>query len=90
MFISSFLTCLCQNFHIQISEEALEAWTQGDLTRTEQVLTEKILDVQDPSRHSQCLAHRSLVRSRLKHYKLAIDDAKKVAFRLSLVSSRIT
>jgi hypothetical protein len=72
-------------------QETLETWTQpeGDLTRTEQILTEKVLDVQDPSRHSQCLAHRSLVRSRLMRYNLAIDDAKKVAFRLSLVSSYI-
>jgi hypothetical protein len=74
---------------MKISEEILEAWTQGDLTRTEQMLTAKILDVEDPSRHSQCLAQRSLVRSRLKQYNLALDDAQKVAFRLSLVSSRI-
>jgi hypothetical protein len=72
---------------MQISEETLEAWTQGNLTRAEKVLTEKILDVQDPSCHLQYLAHRSLIRSRLKQYNLAIDDAKKLAFRLSLVSS---
>jgi hypothetical protein len=40
---------------MQINKETLEAWTQGDLTRTEKVLTEKILDVQDPCRHSQYL-----------------------------------
>ena len=53
----------------------LKSWTQGDLTRVEQLLTEEIAH---PFHSARALAQRALVRSRLKEWDLAMEDAKKV------------
>ena len=60
---------------MDIDGAAFQVWTQGDLIRVEQLLTE---DTADPSLHSLALAQRAIVRSRLKRWGLAMDDAKKV------------
>ena len=66
-----------------ISDAAFESWTQGNLTLVEQLLTDDILH------HSHALAQRALVRTRLKQWEMAIDDAKKVIV-VSHVYSRMS
>ena len=52
-----------------------KSWTQGDLARVEEFLTEEIAD---PVHHARAFAQRSLVRSRLGRWDMATEDAKKV------------
>ncbi|KAF8554957.1 WD40 repeat-like protein [Imleria badia] len=59
---------------MDIDDAALKYWTQGDLTRTEALLTEVITD---PNLHAHALAQRALVRSHLKQTDMAMVDAKK-------------
>ena len=61
-----------------ISDAAFKSWTQGDLTRVEDLLTEEIAHPSNPLRHALALAYRALVRSRSKKWNMAIDDATKV------------
>ena len=61
---------------MDIDSAALKSWTQGDLTRVEELLTELIID---PVLHAHALAQRALVRSRLKQTDLSVVDAKKVS-----------
>ena len=63
-----------------ISDAAFKSWTQGDLIRVEQLLTDDISHPFNPFYHSRALAQRALVRTRLKRWEMAIDDAKKVFF----------
>ncbi|KAF8546790.1 WD40 repeat-like protein, partial [Imleria badia] len=56
-----------------IDDAEFKSWTQGDLTRVEQLLTK---DIADPSLQALAFAQRSLVRSRLKRWDMAMDDAK--------------
>ena len=74
---------------IYISDTIFELWMRDDLTRVEELLTEEIEQPVDPHllRHARALAYRALVRSRLKQWDMAIDDAKKV-FLSSFVLSR--
>ncbi|KAI9569853.1 hypothetical protein HD554DRAFT_2170850 [Boletus coccyginus] len=60
-----------------ISDAAFKLWTQGDLTRVEELFADDIIHPSNPSHHARALAHRALVRSRLKRCDMAIDDAKK-------------
>ncbi|KAF8557544.1 hypothetical protein OG21DRAFT_1482211, partial [Imleria badia] len=59
---------------MDIDDAAFKSWTQGDLTRVEELLTEVIAD---PVLHAHALAQRALVRSRLKQTDMAMVDAKK-------------
>jgi len=61
-----------------ISDAAFKLWTQGDLARAEELFAEETIHTSNPSHHACALAHRALVRTRLKRYDMAIDDAKKV------------
>ena len=63
-----------------ISENEFRSWTQGDLTRVEQLFTDDISHPFNPFYRSRALAQRALVRTRLKQWEMAIDDAKKVLF----------
>ncbi|KAF8556859.1 hypothetical protein OG21DRAFT_1482770 [Imleria badia] len=66
-----------------ISDTAFKSWTEGNLTRVEQLLTEEILH---PFHQARALAQRALVRTRLKQWSTAVDDAKKsVTIQSSLI-----
>ncbi|KAF8551601.1 hypothetical protein OG21DRAFT_1605225, partial [Imleria badia] len=58
---------------MNIDDAAFKSWTQGDLTRAEELLTEVITV---PALHAHALAQRALVRSRLKQTDTAMNDAK--------------
>ncbi|KAI6045477.1 hypothetical protein EDC04DRAFT_60772 [Pisolithus marmoratus] len=58
---------------VQGSSEALKSWTRDDPTHTEMLLSEEITRVSRPSHY--VLASRALIRVRLKHVTLAIEDA---------------
>jgi hypothetical protein len=66
-----------------ISDAAFKSWTQGDLTRVEDLLTAEIEIVysSNPLHHAHALAYRALVRSRSKQWDMVIDDANKVILR---------
>lgn len=61
-----------------ITDAAIKLWAQGDLTRVENLFTKEITCPQSSFHHAQALAHRALVRCRLKQWDMAIDDAEKV------------
>jgi len=61
-----------------ISDATFKLWTQGDMVRVEELFGEDILHPSNPFHHARALAHRALVRARLKRCDMAIDDAKKV------------
>ena len=61
-----------------ISDAALNHWTKGDLTHVEDLLTPEVLQPSSPLNHARALAHRALVRTRLKQWNTAVDDATKV------------
>ncbi|KAG9311583.1 hypothetical protein JVU11DRAFT_7792 [Chiua virens] len=54
-----------------------DSWMQSDLAGVERFLSDELLHPSISSHHAYTLAYRSLVRSRMKLYDLAIDDAKK-------------
>jgi len=54
-------------------------WTQGDLARVGELFAEDTT-CPNPFYCARALAHRALVRTRLKQHDMAIDDAKKVNF----------
>ncbi|KAI6042189.1 hypothetical protein EDC04DRAFT_1023591 [Pisolithus marmoratus] len=60
---------------IAVSPKTLKSWTQGDPTHTEMLLSEEIRSASSPSHY--LLANRALVRARLKHLALAIEDVKE-------------
>ncbi|KAI6022663.1 hypothetical protein EDC04DRAFT_3143649 [Pisolithus marmoratus] len=60
---------------VQVSEEALKSWTQDDPTHTEMLLSEEITSASSPSHY--VLASRALIRVRLKHVALAIEDVNE-------------
>jgi hypothetical protein len=66
-----------------ISDAAFKSWTQGNLTRVEDLLTEEIETVHssNPLHHAHALAYRALVRSRSKQWNLVVDDSNKVILR---------
>ncbi|KAI6009516.1 hypothetical protein F5J12DRAFT_40996 [Pisolithus orientalis] len=60
---------------MQLSHETLTSWTQDDLMNTEVLLSEEVAGASSPS---HCvLANRALVRARLRHLTLAIEDAEE-------------
>jgi len=61
-----------------ISDAAFKLWTQGDLVRVEELFGEDIIHPSNSLHHARALAHRALVRTRLKQCDMAIEDAKKV------------
>lgn len=61
-----------------ISDLVFDSWTQGDLIRVDELLTEEIRHPSTPFYHARALAHRVLVRARSKQRNTAIDDAKMV------------
>lgn len=63
-----------------ISDVVFKLWSQGDLTRAEELLSGNIPHLSDPSHRAYTLAHRALVHARLKQWEAAADDAKKVIF----------
>ncbi|KAI6045469.1 hypothetical protein EDC04DRAFT_60648 [Pisolithus marmoratus] len=60
---------------MQVSEAALKSWTQDDPTHTETLLSEEVTKVSSASHY--VLANRALIRARLKHWALAIEDCKE-------------
>ena len=64
---------------IDITNAALDSWKQDRLADTETSLTRTITDSRDQSHHA--LANRALVRARLRHWDLAIEDATNVSLR---------
>ncbi|KAF8554958.1 hypothetical protein OG21DRAFT_1573744 [Imleria badia] len=57
-----------------LDDAAFKSWTQGDLTRVDELFTKQIAD---PLYHAHALAQRTLVRGRLQQWDKAIEDAKK-------------
>ncbi|KAI6030215.1 hypothetical protein EDC04DRAFT_2924015 [Pisolithus marmoratus] len=64
---------------IRVSDEALKSWTQDDPMNAEMLLSEEIKSASSPSHY--VLANRALVRARLKHFTLAMEDAAQ-SFRI--------
>ena len=62
-----------------ISETVFKSWTQGDLTRAEELLTQGAIAPSNTLCHAHMLAHRALVRARSKQWEMAIGDAKEVS-----------
>ena len=62
-----------------ITHAALDSWKQGRLADTETSLTQTITNSRNQSHHA--LANRALVRVRLGHWGLAIEDAENVGPR---------
>lgn len=60
---------------IHVSRETLASWTEDDPTNTERLLSEEIARALRPSQYF--LASRALIRVRLKHVALAIEDSKE-------------
>ncbi|KAG6369523.1 WD40-repeat-containing domain protein [Boletus reticuloceps] len=71
---SSYLTVNLPLMHI--SGAVFKSWTQGDWTRVEEVLAQDIMRPSDSLSHARALALRALVRTRLKNWDMALDDAK--------------
>ncbi|KAI5982355.1 hypothetical protein EDC04DRAFT_3150893 [Pisolithus marmoratus] len=59
---------------IHASDEILKSWTHDDPTATEILLSEEISRASSPSHYM--LANRALVRARLKHVVLAMEDVE--------------
>ncbi|KIO10639.1 hypothetical protein M404DRAFT_870046 [Pisolithus tinctorius Marx 270] len=60
---------------VQVNHETLKSWTREDLTNTEMLLSEELRSAPSPS---HCvLASRALIRVRLKHLALAMEDVKQ-------------
>jgi hypothetical protein len=68
---------------MHISDAAFKSWTEGDLTRVEDLLTADIETVHflNPLHHAHALAYRALVRSRSKQWDMVVDDSNKVILR---------
>ena len=62
-----------------ISETIFKPWTQGDLTRTEELLTRAAIAPSNTLYRAHTLAHRAVVRARSKRWEMAIGDAKEVS-----------
>ena len=60
---------------MDVDDAAFNSWTQGDLTHVEELLTE---EMGYPFHRARALAQRSLVRSRMRRWDMAVEDAKKV------------
>ncbi|KAI6040395.1 hypothetical protein EDC04DRAFT_2996564 [Pisolithus marmoratus] len=60
---------------VQVSDEALKSWTQGDLASTEMLLSAEITGTSSASHY--LLANRALIRVHLEHWALAIEDAER-------------
>ncbi|KAI5982354.1 hypothetical protein EDC04DRAFT_1833915 [Pisolithus marmoratus] len=60
---------------VQMSHAALKSWTQGNPMNTEMLLSEEIRSISSPSHY--VLASRALIRVRLNHVALAIEDANQ-------------
>ena len=65
---------------INITDAALDSWRQDRLADTEISLTETITNSPNQTHHA--LANRALVRARLCHWHLAIEDAENVSLHL--------
>ena len=63
-----------------INDVAFKSWTQDNLSHVEQLFTDDISHPFNPFYRSRALAQRALVRTRLKQWEIAIDDAEKVLF----------
>lgn len=50
------------------------------MIRVEELMTEEIVHPSNPLHHARALAHRALIRMRLKQWTTAVDDAKEVTF----------
>ncbi|KAF8550473.1 hypothetical protein OG21DRAFT_1446572 [Imleria badia] len=73
-----------------ISDAAFKSWTEGNLTRVEALLTQEVLHPSNPFHHACALAHRALVRTRLKQWNTAVNDAKQsIGIETSLIG-RVT
>ncbi|KAI6041676.1 hypothetical protein EDC04DRAFT_3139608 [Pisolithus marmoratus] len=59
---------------MRVSGEALKSWAQDDLANTEMLLSKEIASASSPRHY--LLANRALVRTRLKHLALAMEDVK--------------
>jgi hypothetical protein len=68
---------------MHISDAVFKSWTQGDLTRVEDLLTAELEIVHSTNllHHAHALAYRALVRSRSKQWEMVVDDANKVILR---------
>ena len=65
---------------IDIADTALGSWKQDQLADSETSLTGIIINSRNQSHHA--LANRALIRARLRHWDLAIEDAENVSLRL--------
>lgn len=65
-----------QEPEVHIDNAALDSWKRGQLANAEALLTAAIHQSQDTTHH--ILASRSLVRTRLQQWDVAIDDADEV------------
>jgi hypothetical protein len=59
---------------MQVSEAAFKPWIEGNLKSAEAILSREIED--DRSHHA--LANRALVRTHLKRWDTALEDAERV------------
>ena len=62
-----------------ITQAALDSWKQDQLADTETSLTQTITNSRHQKHHA--LANRALVRVRLGHWNLAMEDAESVSLR---------
>ncbi|KAI6017148.1 hypothetical protein EDC04DRAFT_3144408 [Pisolithus marmoratus] len=60
---------------VKVSDEVLKSWTQDEPTNTEKLLSEEIASALSPKYY--LLANRALIRARLRHVALAVEDAKE-------------
>ena len=65
---------------MQVTEAALESWTLGNPAGTETILSEEIARCSDPNHYA--LAARSLIRSHLRAWETAIEDAEMVTLSI--------
>ncbi|KAI6041630.1 hypothetical protein EDC04DRAFT_1224335 [Pisolithus marmoratus] len=75
------VTSICPQLHasqlslVQVNDEAPKSWIKNDPADSETLLSEEIARASSPSHY--LLANRALIRVRLNHVLLAIEDAKE-------------
>lgn len=77
-----------QEPEIHVNDIALDSWKHGDLAEAEVLLTAELPKSQGPTHH--ILASRALVRTRLRQWDAAIDDAEQVHATLLLYTLPLT
>lgn len=70
---------------MQVSVAVFKSWFQGDLKTAESILSGEI-----GSRSHHALANRALVRTHLKQWEQAIEDAQNVFLSLSRAHTTVS